>query len=158
MQRLVKRERPESIKGESVVVRVLTYILSPTSELSAWSIHSSPYPRLLLPPMLSTMPAIYIHAAAFDPAASSVPSAPGKILARRLGLARKTKKVASAPVPAPVPRTMAGLKLDYALLSLEVAQDRRRELPCGAFDIGCALVSLDVAQGRKEISHRVLRF
>ena len=107
--------------------------------------------------MPSPMPAIYIHAAAFDPAASSVPSAPGKILARRLGLARKTKKVASAPVPAPVPRTMAGLKLDYALLSLEVAQDRRRELPCGAFDIGCALVSLDVAQGRKEISHCVLR-
>ena len=104
------------------------------------------------------MPAIYIHAAAFDPAASSVPSAPGKILARRLGLAKKTKKVASSPVPAPVPRTMAGLKLDCALVSLEVAQDRRRELPCGAFDIGCALVSLDVAQGRKEISHRVLRF
>ena len=110
--------------------------------------------------MLSAAPAVYIHSAAFDPAVHAAPSVHGKILARRLGLKRKATKTAkaSSPVPAPVPRTMAGLKLDCTLVSLEAAQGRRRELPCGAFDIGCALVSLDVAQGRKEISHRVLRF
>ncbi|EPS95219.1 hypothetical protein FOMPIDRAFT_1054383 [Fomitopsis schrenkii] len=48
---------------------------------------------------------------------------------------------------------MAGLELDCALVSLEVAQGPRREILCDAFDIGCTLVSLDVAQGRKEISH-----
>ncbi|EPS95203.1 hypothetical protein FOMPIDRAFT_1054370 [Fomitopsis schrenkii] len=77
------------------------------------------------------MHAIYIHSASFDPAASSAPSVPGKTLARRLGLKRKAPK-ASTPVPASVPRIMAGLRLD------------------------CALVSLEVAQGRKEISHHTI--
>ncbi|EPS93374.1 hypothetical protein FOMPIDRAFT_1056036 [Fomitopsis schrenkii] len=102
------------------------------------------------------MPAIYIHSASFNSATTSAPSVPGKTLAWRLGLKRKALKVFT-PVPTTAPRTMVGLKLDCALVSLEVAQDSRREIPCGAFNIGCALLSLDAAQGQKETSHRVMR-
>ena len=106
--------------------------------------------------MIST---VYTHSASFDPAVHSCSSIPRKTLAQRLGLkGRKAAKGAAAdPVTAYAPRTMGGLKLECALVSLDVARERQREVPCGAFDIGCGLVSLDVARGTKEISHRALR-
>ncbi|KAH9928828.1 uncharacterized protein B0H18DRAFT_1117659 [Fomitopsis serialis] len=105
------------------------------------------------------MSPIHIHSASLDPAVHPGYCIPRKTLAQRLGLKGKkgAKRRASAPVPAPAPRTMGDLKLECALVSLDVAKERQREVPCGAFDIGCTLISLDVARGAKEISHRALR-